>query len=336
MVRLRVVAVAVLCVVMTAGLVVYWLQRLYFPSTDDAYVRAHVVPIAPRVAGQVIAVYVRNNRHVKAGEPLFDLDPARFQTVVDAARGELELAAQDTGANGAAVTAASAALRERQVSADNARRTMERLQQLVKQRLVPEQQYDDALSAYGQARAAVDSARADLERARNQLGQTGAQNARLRAAAAVERAELDLSYTHIAAPAAGWVSDFALRVGTTVKEGQPQFALVEDREWWIEANFRETDLERIRVGQAVRVDVDMYPDVELVGRVHSLSAGSGATFSLLPPENATGNWVKVTQRFPVRIELVTLPPDPATPLRVGASVTTVIDTLPVPVRWPWR
>lgn len=314
-----------------AGLYVFWQYRTLNPTTDDAYVHAHIVQIAPRVTAPVIALHVAENQYVRAGEPLFELDPALFQATLDSARARLDLAAQATGASGAGVRAASALLRERQVAADNAGRTLARVQSLARQKLVPQAGHDDALAAYSQALAAVDSARAELERAREALGITGPENAALRTAtAAVQRAELELSYTRLLAPAAGWISNITLRVGALAEAGRPQFALVEAGDWWVEANFRETDLERIRPGHPARIEIDMYPDVMLQGRVASLGAGSGAVFSLLPPENATGNWVKVTQRFPVRISLATLPPDPAMPLRVGASATVTVDTSVTP------
>ncbi|MGE3774091.1 MAG: HlyD family secretion protein [Gammaproteobacteria bacterium] len=319
---------AVLLIAGTAvGFVRYWQFRTLHPSTDDAYVQAHIVRVSSRVTAPAKTIHVVDNQFVRAGEPLFDQGPRMFEARLAEARAKLDVAALDTGAGGAEVRAASAALRERQVTADNARRTLTRLQALARQRLAPEQALDDALAAYNEARAQVASAVAELERAREALGDSGPRNARLRRAAAeVQQAELNLSFTHVTATADGWVTEHSLRKGTMVHAGQTMFALVEAGEWWVEANFRETDLTRIRVGQPVRIELDMYPDMVLKGRVTSVSAGSGATFSLLPPENATGNWVKVTQRFPVRIALDALPGDPGTPLRVGSSATVEVDT----------
>lgn len=323
---------AVLLIAGTAtAFVRYWQYRTLHPSTDDAYVQAHVVRISSRVTAPAKTVHVVDNQFVRAGEPLFDLGPGMFEARLAEARAKLDIAALDTGAGGAEVRAASAALRERQVTADNARRTLNRLQTLAKHQLAPRQALDDALAAYNEARAQVASAAADLDRAREALGRTGPGNARLRrAAAAVRQAELELSFTHISAPADGWVTEHTLRKGTMVHAGQTVFALIEAGDWWIEANFRETDLTRVRPGQSAQVRIDMYPDLRLVGRVQSMSAGSGAAFSLLPPENATGNWVKVTQRFPVHIALPAPPPPGDAPLRVGASATVEIDTTTLP------
>jgi len=324
-----------LAVLLIAGTAVafvrYWQYRTLHPSTDDAYVQAHIVRVSSRVTAPAKIVHVVDNQFVRAGEPLFDLGPKMFEARLAEARAKLDIAALDTGAGGAEVRAASALLRERQVTADNARRTLLRLQTLAKQQLAPRQALDDALAAYNEARAQVASAAAELERAREALGRSGPQNARLRRAAAeVQQAELELSFTHIVAPADGWITEHTLRKGTMVHAGQTVFALVEAADWWIEANFRETDLTRMRPGQPVHIEIDMYPDLSLAGHVESLSAGSGATFSLLPPENATGNWVKVTQRFPVRVALDALPTGSATPLRVGASATVEVDTTATP------
>lgn len=145
------------------------------------------------------------------------------------------------------------------------------------------------------------------------------------AQAALDQAELMLAHVTVTAPASGWVANLRLRPGQVVSVGQPLFSIVEDGDWWIDANFKETDLARITPGQSVAIAIDMYPGQSLTGKVDSLGAGSGAVFSLLPAQNATGNWVKVTQRFPVRIALDPLPAGSPVQLRVGASVTATVD-----------
>lgn len=135
-----------------------------------------------------------------------------------------------------------------------------------------------------------------------------------------------MEHATIIAPTRGWVANISLRPGQVVGVGQPLFSLVEDGEWWVDGNFKETDLARIRPGQPVSLTIDMYPGTKVNGSVESIGAGSGAVFSLLPAQNASGNWVKITQRFPVRIRLSDKPKDPALQLRVGASVTVTINT----------
>lgn len=324
---LRFVVVILLLAGTGLALVWYWHYRTVHPSTDDAYVHAHILQVSTRITAPVKQLHVTDNQYVRRGEPLFDLGTATFQTAVDAARAQLDIAAQDTGADGALVRAASAVLRERQVAADNAHRSLARIQLLAQRKLVSAAELDNASAADAAAQAAVDSARAELDRAREGLGRGDNRNAALRAAAAaLARAELELSFAHITAPVAGWVTNLSLREGAMVRAARPQFALVEEGSWWLEANFRETDLARIRPGHPARIVLDMYPDLALDGWVESISAGSGATFSLLPPENATGNWVKVTQRFPVRIQIAKSSLAAYPPLRIGASATVTVDT----------
>jgi membrane fusion protein (multidrug efflux system) len=156
-------------------------------------------------------------------------------------------------------------------------------------------------------------------------GQVDQLSAALKVAQAqLATAQVNLLYTQIYAPNEGYVTNFVLRKGQIIQAGSPQFAIVENQDWWINANFKETDLGRIKLGNKVSIKVDIYPDIKFNGIVQGVSRGSGAVFSLLPPENATGNWVKVTQRFPVRVNFIN--PDPKYPLRMGASCEVTINT----------
>lgn len=328
---LRMLLLIVLCLGIAYGLRLYWEYRELHPSTDDAYVHAHVIDIAARVSGPVVAVHVAENDYVEAGQALFEIDPSTFAAAVDSARARYDMAAQDTGASDAEVSVARSTLEERKVTLARARRNLERATTLAASNLIAEAAFDDAQATAAEAEAAVGSARADLRRAESEFGARGDQNARVRAAAAaLTAAELELSFTRVVAPVSGWVSNCDLREGAMVIAERPQFSIVQDGQWWVEANFKETELGHMRPGQPARITLDMYPDVELNGEVESLGAGSGAVFSLLPPENATGNWVKVTQRFPVRIGLAPRHDDPDNlrPLRVGASATVTVDVEP--------
>jgi membrane fusion protein (multidrug efflux system) len=327
---LRMLILVVLCLGIGVGLKLYWDYRELHPTTDDAYVQAHIVAIAARVSGPVVAVYINENDYVEAGAPLFDIDPAVFQAAVDSAEANYEMAAQDTGASDAEVGVASSTVEERKVAVARAKRSLERATTLGESNLISEAELDDAKATFAEAAASLDSARADLRRARSKLGAKGPSNARQRAArAALTAAELELSFSRVVAPVAGWISNISLREGAMIIAERPQFSIVEDQHWWVEANFKETDLHRMRPGLKAVISIDMYPDLQLSGAVESLGAGSGAVFSLLPPENATGNWVKVTQRFPVRISIDPRADDPTNerPLRVGASATVAIDVI---------
>lgn len=295
------------------------------PSTSDAYTNAHVVRIAPQVTGPVISVPIRNHQRVRPDDLLFAIDPRPFQIALDRAEASLALTGKDLAAATAAVTTAQAVVRQREAAYDDASANARRIDALVKQGTLPAQTGDDAEAQLKGARAALDASKSDLQRAIEQRGELGEGNAQTRLALAqVAQARLDLSHAEVRAPIEGVVADLTLRPGSMVDAGVPLFALVDDSQWWIDANFKETDLRRITPGQPATVRIDMYPGVVFHGIVDSVSPASGAAFSLLPPENATGNWVKVTQRFPVKVVLRDV--DATHPLRIGASSSVTIDT----------
>ncbi|MFT4561529.1 MAG: membrane fusion protein (multidrug efflux system) [Gammaproteobacteria bacterium] len=329
--RLRMILLVALCCGVGLGLVQYWNYRALHPSTDDAYVQAHIVNIAARVSGPVTAVHVAENEYVNTGDRLFDIDPSTFDASVASAQANYEIAAQATGASDAEVGVALSTLEEQNVALARAVRNLERATSLAASNLISVSEFDNAKATRAEATASVARAQADLRRARSKLGVIGEGNANLRAAAAaLTSANLELSFTRIVAPVSGWVSNISLREGAMIIAERPQFSIVEDEQWWVEANFKETDLGNLRPGSHATITIDMYPDLQIDGEVESLGAGSGAVFSLLPPENATGNWVKVTQRFPVRIRINPRKDDPGNlkPLRVGASATVTIDVQP--------
>lgn len=223
----------------------------------------------------------------------------------------------------AAVAAAEAQVSQRQAELKNAQSNNLRQQQLVRQGFLSKQGSEAARTQAETAAAALHAAQANLEQARSTLGATGESNANIKAAqAAVNQAQLDLEHAHVVAPTQGTIANLSLRPGNTVQPGVPLFALIGNQEYWVDANFKETELERIHPGATATVTVDMYPDHPFRGVVESVSAGAGTVFSLLPPQNATGNWVKVTQRVPVRVRIVN--PDPAFPLRIGTTATVEV------------
>jgi len=185
----------------------------------------------------------------------------------------------------------------------------------------------DALKGWHDAMQAYEDAKAEFSKAQDAKLTVTTPTVQVRAASAgLDKATHERVRTHVTAPTNGWVSNANLRPGAIVQAGTPAFALIEDGHWWVDANFKETDLARIKPGQPATIRLDMYPGTMLNGMVESISAGAGSTFSVLPPENATGNWVKVTQRFPIRIR-ITSEPIPDKPLRVGASADVTIDTI---------
>ena len=302
----------------------YWRHSQRYASTDDAYVGAHVIRIAPQVSGEVIAVHVHNNQRVDKGTVLFEIDPRPFQVKIAQAEAGMAYARQSVAQKTAVVAQADADLAQKQADLRLAQSTYERDARLAGRHYVSAQATDNARSSVSADEAAVESARAALQAAKASLGAKGDDNVMIRGAKAyMAAAKLDLSHTKVYAPEDGYITEMNLRPGAVVTADQPLFAFVVDKTWWLDANFKETELARIRPGEKARIRVDMYPDHVYHGIVESLSAGSGTAFSLLPPENATGNWVKVTQRVPVRV-MVTDTPDPKFPLRVGTSGSVTV------------
>ena len=319
------VPVTVLLLLVVGGYY-YYQHKLRYPATDDAYVKAHMVNIAAQVSGKVTALYVRNNQYVKQGQPLLQLDRAPFVLNKVQAIAGLKSVQQALRAQDQAILVARARLNQAAAQLENAKAHQRRMRKLVRKGFVARAQADDVDTALNVAKANLIAARKQLAELTQARGDTSFKNAKIVAAQAkINSATLNLSYTTLYAPQSGFIQNMALEVGGTVRAFDPLFVLVEDRQWWVEANFKETQLQRIRPGQPAAITLDIYPNARFVGKVHSVSSSSGSSFSLLPAENASGNWVKVTQRFPVRVDLESSQ-DPKHPLRLGASATVVIDT----------
>jgi membrane fusion protein (multidrug efflux system) len=310
-------------IVVVAGAIAafgYWRESSRYVTTDNGYVHAYQAEVTPQVSGLVTRVHVVDQQEVHAGDPLFDVDPRNYQLAVQRAQAQLELARQQVDQAGAGVASAEAVLAQRRAEAVNALHTWERNQALMKSGFLSAQGGENARTQYATAQAAVKAAEAAVAQARSALGQTGDRNANVQAAeAALRQAELDLQRTRVASPTDGVVANLTLTPGNSVQPGQPLFIVISNREYWVDANFKETELKDIRPGLKAVIESDVYPDHPFHGVVQSLSGGSGAAFSLLPPQNATGNWVKVTQRVPVRVRVED--PDPQHPLRVGTTAT---------------
>ena len=298
----------------------YWLHQQSFPSTDDAYVSAHVIDISPEINGKIIATFVKNQQQIKAGNVLFKLNPKDYEIKLAQAQADLANTTKQISANKDAVSSAQAVITGRESQLQTQQRSTDRVKQLVKQKLLPEQKLDDSINQLKAASSALSEAKSNLANAKAALGDA---NAEIKTKQEnIEQAKLNLSYTSVHAPADGHIENYSLRVGDTVNAYQAVFSIVEDNNFWISANFKETDIEKIKVGQDVAIKIDMYPNQKFHGKIMSISTGSGTSFSLLPPENASGNWVKVTQRFPVKISIEN---NNNYPLRIGASVIVTVD-----------
>lgn len=322
---IRWVALAAVIVATVAGAFAYWRHSALYPTTENAYTGSNIVRVASEVSGPVVHVYVRTDETVKANDPLFDIDPTLYDAALRSARAQFDAAASAAGTAGDSLKSAAATLEQKRVALEDAIKTYRDAKDAQAPGKPPSAQLNSAESAWQDALKAYKDAETAFAAEQDKPLTITTPTTQLRAAAAqLSKATHDRIKTHVTAPADGLLSNVTLRPGATVQAGAPLFAIIEVNRWWVDANFKETDLARVKVGQPATVRLDMYPDVTFDGTVESISAGSGTTFSVLPPENASGNWVKVTQRFPVRISLTNPPADK--PLRVGASTTVTIDT----------
>jgi len=304
-----------------------------YESTDDAFIEADVTPIAPQVAGRVARLFVNDNQPVHKGDVLFAIDPSDFQAALDQARANLAAAQSRLEQSRAQFTVDQAKVEQEKANviaaAAEAKRAAADLKryQAVGNLGVSDSQLDLAATQARSSDAAVDAARnkelaAEAQAALDQASiQTAAAEVQ-KNAAMVRQAELNLSYTQVQAPEAGYVTHRTVEAGSYVQPGQALLAIVPN-DVWVIANFKETQLAHMRPGQPVELKVDAYPGIKFQGRVDSIQSGSGARFSLLPPENASGNYVKVVQRVPVKIAL-----DPGQNqdrrLRLGMSVVAKV------------
>ena len=292
-----------------------WIYSLSHVSTDNAQVDGHIIPILPKVGGYVIEVRTDENRSVKAGDTLVVLDDRDYKARLAQAEADLAVALAGVS-NRARVGQAEAQVAQAQANAEKAHADLERIKPLAEKDIVPKQALDAADAAARAADAALAAAQASL------LGA----DARVAAArAARDQAALNLSYTRVTAPSEGVVSKKSVELGQLVQPGQPLMSEVPLSDVWVTANLKETQTADVTPGDPVDFTVDAYGGRHFSGHVESLSPATGAKFSLLPPDNATGNFTKVVQRLPVRIRLDGQN-DPARPLRPGMSVVVTIKT----------
>ena len=284
---------------------------LGWQSTNDAYLDGRVIRISPKVSGQVVALHVDDNSLVRAGDVLLEIDPADYQAKVDQAAAAVTAAdsaiaqaeaqiLQAEAAEGEALAHVRAAETDaRQTASDYRRYAAMGTDGISAQRLETAKAAQDAADDQREASAK----RLIAATAAIKVGKTAAESARSQALAAraqLRFAQLQLQYTKVIAPESGRVTKKNVEIGAFVSAGQPLLAVVPD-DLWLVANFKEVQLTKMRVGQAAEIHVDAFPDLRLKAHVQSFQAGTGARFELLPPENATGNWVKVVQRVPVKI-----------------------------------
>jgi membrane fusion protein (multidrug efflux system) len=328
--RLRWPLMALAGVAVLGGSAYFYLTGGRYQSTDDAYAQAATVSISANIPGRVSEIEVRDNELVHRGATLFKLDDAPFRIAVSDAAAHLA----DTRLQ---IESLKSTYQQRQVELRAARDTQTYAQQqydrqsrLIKSGISSQAQFDQAAHALDAARQQVANVQQQIGVALANLGgdpniAPGRHPLVAQAQAALDRAQLNLSYTVISAPTDGVVAKVEqLQVGDMIAASAPVFALVSTGDVWIEANFKEVQLARMHPGQSATVRIDRYPDRAFSAKVTSVSPSTGSQFSLLPPENATGNWVKVVQRVPVRLQLTNV--NAGFLLQAGLSADVTVDT----------
>ncbi|EHJ48306.1 secretion protein HlyD family protein [Solidesulfovibrio carbinoliphilus subsp. oakridgensis] len=327
--------VLLLAACLLAGALAYWRYDRQFESTDDAFIAGHVTAVSAQVPGRVKEVLVDDNQKVAKGDVVLRIDPADYQVRLDQARAALatarrnrdEAVSEQEAARAAAETSRAQVASEL-ATAENADKEKARYDKLASERVVAQEARDNADTTARTARAALDVARKKYAADQTQVALAGTRIETAKAQveearAAVDKAALDLAHTEVHARVSGRVTNKAVEPGDYIQTGQNFLSLV-NPDIWVVANFKETQLTRMRPGQPVAVTVDTYPDREIKAHVESVQRGTGAAFSLLPPENATGNYVKVVQRVPVKIVFDRTDADQDMLLAPGMSVVPTV------------
>ncbi len=309
----------------------WWRYIRTHVTTDNAYVHSDVTPVSARVGGTVSALAVDDNDAVKKGDVLLRIDVTDLALALKAAEARLAQAKTQVEVYRASVKQARASLETATAEAERARADLGRTINLANQQVVSRQELDHNRTAYRVAESQRVAAARALDSALSALNgdpdlPTEAQYLVRQAQADLDQARLNVSYTTVLAPADGYISQKRVEVGQRIQPGQPLMALVSLDEPYVVANFKETEITKVRIGQPVDIKVDVYPDFVYAGRVAGIDAGTGAAFALLPPQNASGNWVKVVQRVPVKIILDKVPPE-THPLRVGLSAEVSVNVM---------
>ena len=287
----------------------FWLTGGKTASTDNAYVKQDIVAVSTQINGPVIEVFVDENQHVTRGQPLFRVDPAPSQVALLQAQAQLAAAELQTRQLGVAAQGTRGDITGAAASLSVAQRALGRQQALLAKGFTTRSRYDDALDDVAKAQAALADARARANNADAAISSTGNQPQIAAARAAIAKAQLDLQHGIVRAPISGTIAKSdRLLPGQSAITGVTMVSIVRDNAGWVEANFKEADLARMHPGQKATIKFDAYPGVKLKGHIASIGAGTGSEFSVLPAQNANGNWVKVTQRVPVRIAFDAKPP----------------------------
>jgi membrane fusion protein (multidrug efflux system) len=319
---MRTVLLLIVPALLIIGGAYYWLTSGGSVSTDDAQVKQDIVSVSPQVNGQIVQTFVRNGAKVKRGDLLFRIDPEPYQVALEQAEATLASAELQTQVLRTTAAGTSGDITGAEANLQIKRNALGRQQALLKQGFTTRADYEDALNEVRTAETQLADARARAANASAAVAAPGQQPQIAQARAAVDKARLDLSRTQVRAPMDGVVENADnLQVGQMAVTGIGMMSLVHSMTAWVEANFKEKDLARMKPGQRATITVDAYGGQKFAAHVQSIGAGTGSEFSLLPAQNANGNWVKVVQRVPVRIAF---DGTPSRPMIAGLSVNATV------------
>lgn len=328
--RLRLVLMLSVPLLIAAVGLYLWLSSGRYVATDNAYVQQDKVSVSAEVAGPVIEVAVRENQRVRRGDLLFRIDPRPYRIALEQAEAQVAAARVSVRRLEAESAGTDADIQGASANVTFAQRAFERQAELMRRGFTTRARYDEALHGVQEARERLANAQADARIKQSALADApaAAQPAVAAAHAARDKALLDLKRTEVRAPIDGYVSQTErLQVGAAVVPGLPMVTVVRSEQAWIEANYKEVDLDRMAPGQPAEIRLDAYPSSRIRGHVASIGRGTGSEFSILPAQNASGNWVKVTQRVPVRIAI---DENPGRPMIAGLSAQVKVDTKEAP------
>ncbi|HMK48674.1 MAG TPA: HlyD family secretion protein [Thermodesulfovibrionales bacterium] len=347
--KLGMIVLAALVVIGAVTVFFYLRYKAAHVSTDDAYVDGYIHTIASKISGTVKNIYIKDNQAVKKGDLLLEIDPIDYKVKVDEASSSvdteraklseidarIEVSKDQLSELTAALEAARANYELQEANLKQAERDGLRAENLYRSETISKDRYEKTLTAASVAQAQAKAAREQVKRAEKALGTQksvirqvmalkGSQVSTIKEKAAkLDAAELNYGYTKVYAPVDGYISKRSVETGNQIQAGQPLMAVVPLDDIYVAANYKETQLQKIKPGQRVDIKVDTYPGKTFKGKVDSIMAGTGSVFSLFPPENATGNYVKVVQRVPVKI-IFERDTDPEHVLRIGMSVVPTV------------
>ncbi|HAV5965579.1 HlyD family secretion protein [Acinetobacter baumannii] len=326
---------SVLLLFLVAGILYYFFVYRFYQSTDNAYVQADVTWVMPKISGEVMELLINDNQVVKKGETLAVLDHRDYQARYDQARSvvslkEAALGVQQQNEKSAksSITEANSGVVAAQADLSRLKKEYERYQDLLKDGVITRQNFEGIQSQYLTAQAQLSKAQAAVNAAEAQLGSLQASRAQLLADIQSANANLnlyqvDLASSKVVSPVDGKIGSLAIQKGSRVSPQTRLMAIIPENSLYVQANFKETQIEKMHIGQKVKLKLDAYPSLNFTGKIESFSPASGATFSLMPPDNATGNFNKVVQRIPVRITIDSSPHIDL--IKPGMSVSATVD-----------